>query len=389
MTGESYKSYSAEDNQDKVCLLAVSLSVLGLECEKRWYDFVRAKYNTRETQGAFLKLAFKERVLPYVVHALLKEGIDFGGILINIEIVLRTINETQMRLASEINEIFLQNDVPVRWIKGVEVALSSYPLNVYRIMFDLDVLVPPPALFKAKLVLEEAGFAQGEPIAETLIIKPISASDISMIETSHYETAPYFLFHECPDLILHSEILDTYISKNLVNIVGERAYITMSIDVHFNLAPDIELCDIWKTPSKLSNHGYGMLDCHDLTTSLWFHASRGYQETFQANQPRIRQFLDVLAIIGSHENQIDWPELERICVKYNLYPSIFYPLTHAANLLPEKISMDLLKRINPLVNTNRRQGDFGDWLPRLLNYLVTRSISDTILLASTQTKHQS
>jgi hypothetical protein len=99
---------------------------------------------------------------------------------------------------------------------------------------------------------------------------------------------------------------------------------------------------------------------------FWFLAARVYHETTLLNDPCMRQFIDVLALLATLGDTIDWGRVEYMANRYSLHPSIFYVGTHANELLGQVVPPVLLSRCAPTRRSVSRAHDWGDLMPKLL-----------------------
>ena len=108
---------------------------------------------------------------------------------------------------------------------------------------------------------------------------------------------------------------------------------------------------------------------------LWVLASRLYHEVFHANA-RIRQFVDLLALVRSHYDEIDWDRILRIAEKYELRPSLYYVFAHLNEFLEKRgIPDEVLGRCYPIRSEVNREHDWGDLMPRLFRKVVVTPLA--------------
>ena len=274
-----------------------------------------------------------------------------------------------------------QNGVPFLVLKGADFASRAYPSYpaMPRMMRDLDILVMPTDVPRAKQVLEFHGFRQGHADRTTLTISPFSSSELAAFErTDHYELPPFYKFVEVPEPITWLQRTAKYRNPYhyFTTCVRDRIYLSVECDLHFNVSRGIDLQDLWDCTDEITLKWIGRKVLgQSISDLIWILSSRLYHEVFQSTAV-LRQFIDLLALIKCHYRQIDWTRILRSAQKYELRPSLYYVFVHLNEFLDTQIPQEVINACYPPRPEVCRDHDWGDFMPRLL-----RSVAVTPVLA--------
>ena len=272
-----------------------------------------------------------------------------------------------------------QSGVPFLVLKGADIASRAYPSHpeMPRIMRDLDILVMPTDVSRAKQILEFHGFRQGHADRTTLTVSPFSSAELAAFERlDHYQLTPFHKFLEVPEPIMGLQRTAKYRNpyQYFTTCVRDKVYVRVEWDLHFNMSRGIDLQDLWARTDEITLKWIGRkVFGQSLSDLIWILSSRLYHEVFQSGAV-LRQFVDLLALINCHHRQIDWARVLEGAKKYELRPSLYYVFVHLNEFLETKIPQEVIDACYPLRSEVRRDHDWGDFMPRLLRSLVVTPV---------------
>jgi hypothetical protein len=319
-----------------------------------------------------LHTALAQKMLPMLVRAAAQVG------LTELPSIFRDINEIYRRKMQALYQdvaVILPGlqavDVDVLLLKGSDLALSSYPGDLPRMMADIDLIVRPPDLAAATRVFESEGYLQGRVNMEQLTVVELSAAEKHAIESNHYELAPFIRLRSLgrPEQH-HRKVIQERLHDAFFVVVGDRWYFGEGFDLHFNVSDDIALEDVWDQVRIVTLPDGTSVKAQSATNLVWFTLARAYHETMFESAPPIRHFIDVLAVVNAHHQAVDWDRLAYVARKYQLFPSLFYFLSHARELLGRVVPDWILEVSNPGATGVDRYHDWGDPIPKLLRGVV-------------------
>jgi len=262
-------------------------------------------------------------------------------------------------------------NVETALIKGPDLILTCYDSALPRIINDFDVLIRPEDVHTTSTIMRQLGYRQGRLLRDNLSIE--EGPDAASQTPQDYELAPFLKIQRVPHLDPYLNVIHTYLPEYSFMERDGEAYYAQEFDMHFNLAADIELSDVWTNARSLTlPSGTATLGLAP-STCLWFLASRAYHQIMLDCQGSIRMFVDVLAIVRRLHEKIDWDALCTVTRKYGLYPSLFYMLAHCNEFLGPLVPEQVLSFCRPGMDTRERYHDWGDFIPKLLGFVQLSS----------------
>jgi hypothetical protein len=324
---------------------------------------------SREAMHQLILKAVEQKVLPLLVAYLRGAGHEVVAALCELEFLLRVRMEAFYAAVEPVLERVATAGIDLLLLKGGDLAVTVYPSGLPRMMEDLDVLAVPTDLQEVERALQNEGFAQGTVSSTALTVAPLTAAQlVSYRAMNHYELPTYSKFVELPDCAPLAERTSKYLRPfgYWMPVVGRKAYVPVDVDVHFNVARDIDLDDVWRAPRPLTLPSGRQVAGQSPTDMLWFLTSRVYHEVMQADTGVLLQFIDVLSIIKRYGAEIDWERVQEIGVKYGLLPSFFYVFAHVNECLGPVVPSTLIDACYPAHHGARRPHDWGDFMPKLL-----------------------
>jgi hypothetical protein len=269
-----------------------------------------------------------------------------------------------------------QSGIRAMLLKGGDLRRSGRPAHpgIARMMSDLDLLVKAPDVAATRAALVANGFEQGIMDRASLSFRRERTDGCAPVDLSplyaadHYELPAFGKFVPIPEVLEQALQIRDFLEMRdyQVTLVDGVPYIAIKCDVHVNLSRGLHLDDIWRGVRDLRlPSGTSMLG-QSPAGLVWFLASRLYHEAFGLKGATVRQLVDVLTVVRTWKDEIDWDEVIRIACKYELRPSLFYVLTHVNELLGPLVPQAVIDACNPMASGVRRDHDWGDLMPRLL-----------------------
>ena len=319
--------------------------------------------------------AMHEKMVPMLVAFLRDRRWPVSEELESLNKFFRVVEKLFYAGVEPVLATFMQQGVPFLIAKGADIASRAYPSQpgMPRMMRDIDFLVLPADSKRTRHIIESHGFRQGHADAATLTVSPFSTAEyVAFEQLDHYELPPFYRYMEILEKIPGLEQTGKYRNPfyYLVTSVAGRLFLRIKCDVHFNLSRGLHLSDLWDHTNQITLPGSGMnVAAQSVTDLLWVLASRFYHEVFNPGA-RLRQFVDLLALVKSQFATIDWERILEIAQKYELRPSLYYVFVHLNEFLERTIPEQVLEACYPARNDVRRDHDWGDFMPRLLRTVV-------------------
>lgn len=274
----------------------------------------------------------------------------------------------QQRAWTEIAQALAAAGVECLALKGVHLQAKYYPSTCRYLANDVDVLVRPESLHKSREVLAECGYTQGIKRIGSRYA-PVEQAAIQNFERDHYELFPYtkIIAVQWPDGIGKEDLARLKISHPTY-VEGENLYIAVEIDVHHNLAPGIDLEDIWREPDEfvVEDSVYRAVSPSVL---MWFLPARFYHEVMITADRSAKTLADLAFVIAG--STVDFTPALHCAEKYALEPGLFYVYSFLDSLAAIENGATLLASLNDLLKRDRRLHDWGDFVPKLLGRRVT------------------
>jgi hypothetical protein len=337
-------------------LLQAGLDPLGI-CLRKPQSF-RAMFKSPETADSLWERARRQHWTPTVASYLRKHHLPVDPRL-NIELeAFRVSNAVQMTdLATVIRGLNARGILPLI-MKGVDFVHRFYPRVPVRGYRDIDIFVRPEDVSIVGEVIREAGFK-------------CSKSDEAQIR-EFVMTVP-----ELPDYHKHTraESLDRYSSHLLATHADTfplRAGLQQarsSIDVHFNLSLEIDLDDVWGYVQQVEFVG-GRIFVAEPTDVLWYCGMRLYLEVMSYEDPLLRTFVDLVALVSKAASEVNWRRLVETIDKYGMHPGFYYVGRQLNAMVPEAIPGWVIDHCNLWRAANRGTNlqppdDWGDFFHRM------------------------
>jgi hypothetical protein len=319
--------------------------------------------------------AMHEKMVPMLVAFLRDRRWPVSEELESLNTFFRVAEQLLYKSVGPLLETLMQQSVPFLMIKGADLASRAYPSQAYmpRMMRDIDILVLPADLDRARLVMEAHGFRQGHANGATMTVSPFSTAEyVAFEQLDHYELPPFYryleILEEIPGLERTTKYRNPY--YYFTSSVAGRLFLRIKCDLHFNLSRGIHLSDLWDHTDQITLQGTGQkVSAQSISDLIWVLGSRFYHEVFHSGA-RIRQFIDLLGLVASHSEVIDWERVLQIAEKYELRPSLYYVFFHLNEFLEKRIPGQVLDACYPARTDVRRDHDWGDFMPRLLRTVV-------------------
>ena len=329
---------------------------------------------SRESTHQLILKAVGQKMVPLLVAYLRGTSQEVAESLRELESLLRVRMEAFYATVEPVLERLTTAGIDVLLLKGGDLAVTVYPAGLPRMMEDLDLLAVPTDLAAVERALRDEGFAQGTASSTTLTVAPLSPAQLASYRAmDHYELPTYSKFVELPDCGPLAERAAKYLRPfgYWMPVIGGKAYVPVDVDVHFNIARDVELDDAWKDPRLVTLPSGRRVTGQSPTEMLWFLTSRVYHEVMQADTGVLLQFIDALAIVKRYGAEVDWERVQEIGVKYGLLPSLYYVFVHVNECLGPVVPSTLIEACCPAHQGTRRPHDWGDLLPKLLGGVMT------------------
>lgn len=317
---------------------------------------------------AVIEQSVYARMLPMVLDLSEQLGWSWPAEIMAFNEFFRIKNETLFSSLDRISREISKEKIPFLLLKGTDLMLSVYPKDLPRQVADLDFLVSEEDAPRVVEVLNDYGYRPGTVLLEQRNIKPLTkAQEREMVD--RYELPAMMRFNTIDLGRLSASPPMTFFDTTFYGIQGEEFIFVENFDVHTNISYDIDPEDIWHEPRLVSpEHSYRGQSPSAL---LWFLASRFYHEIMLSSRPKLRHFVDVLAVVNTLGSEVNWESLLQAAEKYKLQPGLFYMLWHVDAMLPKsKIPAEALRQLHPLTTPECRTHDWGDFMPKMFDQVA-------------------
>lgn len=252
-------------------------------------------------------------------------------------------------------------------LKGVHVQAALYPATCRHLANDVDVLVRPEALALTGDVLGELGYARTTRIGDRYIA--VDQSRIDDFERHHYELFPFtkLVPASWPSGIRKDDLLALGITHPTL-VDGDDLYVAVEFDVHHNLAPGLDLDDVWLRPTEFTIDGR-LHRAVSVDVLAWFLPARFYHEVMVSGRRSAKALADLAALFAGEP--IDMTVALRCAERYALSPSLFYVYAFLDEVGAIDLGPAVLDGLADLLGRHRSLHDWGDFVPKLFGQRVT------------------
>lgn len=350
--------------------IAIGAAVIADPMSAQLQEMLDANQELAVAEETILE-AEREGVLPLLANVVRKKKWRCSKLLLDLDQVWHHVTRAQFgafeSVAIKLNQLAIKTVL----LKGADLFISAYPSDVPRCMGDIDALVLPTEVSSAAAIMSDCGFVQSVRLnIPNLQVEPLSDADRMGWEHSKQELPPAFRIVRVPELDEFAEVIGTYVDATRRNemfaIVDGEVFLAAKIGMHHNIAPEILLSDIWTHLRKLTLPCQCQMYGLSPNTLAWYLPSKFYHEFMLFDKAgRVRQFIDILAVIGRFHHEIDWENVLEHVVRYNLEPSIYYVLSHVNRIVANTVPTGFLEAVNPGESQCGRLHDWGDFVSRL------------------------
>jgi hypothetical protein len=228
-------------------------------------------------------------------------------------------------------------------------------------LFDVDLLIDRAIIERAKIALHSIGLRQGRVNRTDGVLLDRDVADIARLEINHYELAPFLSLQEL-SLSADEENLAMQDSEHPLLCVNGRVYVVVEIDIHHQVAADVETEPLMRRRVPSVFNGAYALSAAD---SLWVTTSRYYTEVALHGKRSLRDFAYLVNILKRED--IDWDIVVGVSSEYKLYASLYYYLSFLHQVMGSSVPLEVLRILRP--DSNARVRDWGWQLGPLFNFL--------------------
>jgi hypothetical protein len=237
-------------------------------------------------------------------------------------------------------------------VKSGELIPAAYGDHGLDLIGDVDLLLPRSDMNRARRVLSAAGFRQAyfEPAQGELVDRDLA--DIARIEAVHYEMAPFLKIEPLGQVSPEFAQMARERDRNPVRKHNDELFLVIELDIHHNLAADIE-ADGFFERSVPSCHGVGRtLSAAD---HLWCILTRHYAETALHGKRSLRPLAYAAPLISAE--QMNWDIVGKVAAELELGATLYYYLATLDRLAPGHVPRELLHGLHP--SRSSRARDWG------------------------------
>jgi hypothetical protein len=265
-------------------------------------------------------------------------------------------------------EAFAASDVPFFLLKGTAIAPLCYPDPFVRPMLDMDIMIPPASVGRARQVMESLGYSHSLWDAATDQMTLVPDHLLAEYQTNHYELPGYMTRVRAGLPRAIARLPQTWGRKHLKCFIYPNQVVSFAlfVDLHVNLSVGFDLDDIWRGTRREMIFGRSV-PVQSPTSMVWFLASRLYHEAFEFNTLKLTMFGDLQAVLRRWQDTIDWDELVTMVDKYGMQASNYYVLAQLQRLASACVPDSVLERIRPDRRALPSARDWGDVMPKLLS----------------------
>lgn len=325
--------------------------------------------NLEQGDKVLMSAAFRERMVPMVSEFSRMHELDVDTDFHTISRVIGVGMKALYKHIAPVVQALTDAGVAVMILKGADLALTTYPPHVPRMMHDIDLLIKPVDADKTRAIFRDHGFVQGDFDRNRLEIVPYNDKQKESLEADHYELAPFRKLLRLPSLDAYAATIDKYVPVFFaLSVSQQQVFFAVKCDIHLYISRKMAPDDLWykprhiQLPSGLSTFAQSPADL------LWFLASRVYYETMATGTVRLIQFIDVLSVAKTFRGEIDWERIQYIAGRYNLHASLFYVFSRVNDFLDEAVPCEVIDFCNPAragVPQHKNLGDFTSSLFRI------------------------
>ncbi|MCF6148011.1 MAG: nucleotidyltransferase family protein [Candidatus Kuenenia sp.] len=269
-------------------------------------NMIYQKFNEELTWHSLLKEGYQVDVAPFLYYIIKKESSKYKGIEINIETkkaLEAKYNEQLVNNLIQFNELkqilnaFEEQGIDVILLKGSDLAKSYYPDQALRPMCDVDVLIQREHMARAKELLICQGY--------------ISICDSPLFDHSvdeEYYEKEHFHFPYIKQL------------KNVYSV----------IELHQNIATkkcriNNKIKDFFSNSYPINNKQNHILRLKGeyLLLHIFWHTYLNFSKNLFV---RFIWLLDIILIIKSYNNKIDWNLIEKKSCELGIQRQVFFCL---------------------------------------------------------------
>jgi len=283
------------------------------------------------------------------------------GLNPSVQRVYQKLWDLQKSVLDSVIAALKQRSVPTLVFKGAEFLSRHFHSRAIGMLFDVDLLIKRATIEEAKIALHSIGLRQAIWNRDLGRLTDRDVAETARLESAHYELAP---FSVCQELPLDADELAIVREWNQhpLYMVDGRAYAVVEVDLHHQVASDIETAPFFQraVPSALKNAL--TLSPADL---MWFTTSRFYTEVALHGKRSLRDFAYLAALLGS--TPIDWDVLLRATREDGLSSSVYYYFVFLNHLTNSLIPTEVIAELDPARSPRLR--DWGWQLGQLFEFI--------------------
>lgn len=224
-------------------------------------------------------------------------------------------------LSNEVTALFQTLEIPCLAIKGADLVTRANPRKSLRVMWDLDLLIPPARITEAVTHLEKFGFRHGQVRPNSLILQAADTDITGWInDNSHYEIPALFKLKDLGEYPADASLANL-LRKDRVKVIGGRLHLMLAVDVHFNISPDFDLAEVWKDAGQSYAGQPAFLSP---TMSVFFTVARAYHQICRRTDATFAIFSDAVAVLTNFSEPVDFERLANLAVSSGNEPAFYY-----------------------------------------------------------------
>jgi len=244
--------------------------------------------------------------------------------------------------------------------KGGELIARHFGGHSPGLVGDVDLLIPRTGIETAKIVLYSLGFRHGYFDESSGSLRDRDIRNVAEIELHHYELAPFTKLSELePDPSL-AELAKCH-NDNPLFMAGSRPIVVVEIDLHHNVAADIEPEMFFDRAVPSVHSGAETLSAAD---HVWLNLSSYYNEVALHDKRSLRPLAYTIPEISS--SALDWDVVEQMSIELSLGPTLYYYLALFNELVPQRIPARTLEAIRVATKSGVR--DWGWQLSKIFDF---------------------
>lgn len=260
-------------------------------------------------------------------------------------------------------------------LKGSGLAVSCYPGPLLRPMQDLDFMIRPGDAWRVQQLLFDLGFRNGIWDSDSETFTPMRVTLTRAKLAASIELPPFTHVVQTRSPVPEELVLPQWRRQHIKCAVrADRLALPVFVDVHTNLAADVDLEDVWSGVRLTSLFGLPVR-VQSATSLVWFIATRLYVEAFTYNTLKLSMFGDVYALLTKQADDIDWPQLLALAYKYGTRPALYYVLGQMSRLTDAQVPLSALALLQPRQDEVPLENDWGDLIPKLISRPLLHQLS--------------